>query len=519
MPASPPLDFPVRRGPVSRWRRPMLPISNSSPIRTAILSAEPIPGARVRWNELPPAEELRGRMPVRPAESDAPADSHFGEPPDPVRFVPQPISQPNWLTPRRDAGPQVEASTAQIQFRQPVADDPFDRQPAVGQGGALDAIAGPLIGSPHGHSTDDETPSANEPADSATLDAVSPLVISDRDESPQDWLTQAQRLAQSAESIEDLSAIVNLCQRGLANGPADELTGPLERMAAWAHNRRGEMLIDSDRQEEAFRDFQAAIACDPNCSLAIHNRAVTLAQLNEAAAALRDFNRVIELNPGLAIAYRNRAELLASLGRIEEALADYTRAIEGLPGNAELYCARGSAWHRAGDYEQALADLNRALEIVPNADAFTQRGNVAAERGEFDNALRDLRQALEADPTWAEAYRSLAWLYATCADANYRDPQQALAAAQRAVDLSEPGDCFVLDALAAAHASAGAFEEAARVQLQALATAPPDYLDPLRQRLTLYEQGQPFVSGTLNGAVRAASHSGEVEQSSRAAEQ
>jgi tetratricopeptide (TPR) repeat protein len=341
---------------------------------------------------------------------------------------------------------------------------------------------------------------------------VAPLVISDRGESSEDWLAQSQRLAQSAESIEDLSAIVNLCQRGLANSPPAELKGSLQQMAAWAHNRRGEMLIDVNRQDEAFRDFQAAIANDSTCSLAIHNRAVTLAQGNEVAAALRDFNRVIELNPGLAIAYRNRAELLASLGRIEEALADYTRAIEGLPGNAELYCARGSAWHRAGDYERALADMNRALEIAPSADAFTQRGNVAAERGEFDHALHDLQQALEADPNWAEAYRSLAWLYATCADANYRDPQQALAAAQRAAELSEPNDCFVLDALAAAHASAGAFEEATRVQQQAVAAAPPDYAVPLRQRLALYEQRQPFVSGSMDGAVRAASHSGDMRQ-------
>jgi tetratricopeptide (TPR) repeat protein len=244
-----------------------------------------------------------------------------------------------------------------------------------------------------------------------------------------------------------------------------------------------------------------------------------LAQQNDASAALRDFNRVIELNPGLAIAYRNRAELLASLGRIEEALADYTRAIEGLPGNAELYRARGSAWHRAGDYERALADLNRAIEIAPDADAFTQRANVAAERGEFDNALHDLRQALEIDPKWAEAYRSLAWLHATCADAGYRDAEHALDAAQRAAELSEPGDCFVLDALAAAHASGGSFEEAIQVQQEAIATAPPDYADPLRQRLKLYQQGQPFISGTMNRAVRAASHSGEEQQSGRAAEQ
>jgi tetratricopeptide (TPR) repeat protein len=264
------------------------------------------------------------------------------------------------------------------------------------------------------------------------------------------------------------------------------------------------LLIDEGRQQEAIRDFRAAISLDPNCSLAIHNRAVTLAQHNETAAALRDFNRVIELNPGLAIAYRNRAELLAMLGRIDEALRDYTRAIEGQPDNAELYRARGSAWHRAGDFEQALADLNRAIELAPDADGFTQRGNVAAERGEFDRAIDDFRRALAIDPKWAEAYRSLAWLHATCADPQYRDPDQALAAARRAAELS-PNDSFVLEALAAAYASAGTFDEAVRVQQQAIAAAGADFAEPLRQRLALYQQGQPFLSDS-KAAVRAASH-------------
>ena len=87
----------------------------------------------------------------------------------------------------------------------------------------------------------------------------------------------------------------------------------------------------TEGMEDALTDFQSAISLDPKCSLAIHNRAVTLAQQNQFAAALRDFNRVIELNPGLAVAYRNRAELLAALGRMNEALSDYNQALESLP--------------------------------------------------------------------------------------------------------------------------------------------------------------------------------------------
>jgi tetratricopeptide (TPR) repeat protein len=284
------------------------------------------------------------------------------------------------------------------------------------------------------------------------------------------------------------------------------LAGPLRRLAGWAHNRCGELQIEQGLAAEATKNFQIAIALDPNCSLAIHNRAVTLAQQNESEAALRDFNRVIELNPGLAVAYRNRAELLASLGRFNEAVLDYARAIDGLPESAELYRGRGIAHQRLGSFDEAAADFDRSLKLAPDdADTYTQRGNLAAERGDFEPAVNDLQRAIAIDPNWAEAYRSLAWLHATCPDARYRDPQQAIAAAEEAAKLSPPTDCFALDALAAAHASAGNFEEAARIAQQAIASAPPDYAELLRQRLALYEQGQPFTSSTP-GSVRAASH-------------
>jgi tetratricopeptide (TPR) repeat protein len=222
---------------------------------------------------------------------------------------------------------------------------------------------------------------------------------------------------------------------------------------------------------------------------------VTLAEQNQHSAALRDFNRVIELNPGLAIAYRNRAELLATLERMNEAVADYSRAIELLPDDAELYAARGYAWQRLGEFDRASADLDRALEISPDqVDLLTQRGNLEAEWGEYERAVADFRQAIANEPDRAEAYRSLAWLHATCPDARSRDAEQALWAARKAADLSAPGDYLVQEALAAAHAAAGEFDEARRIQQRAIADTPPEFAAPLRQRLALYEARQPYRS-------------------------
>ncbi|HEY3393904.1 MAG TPA: tetratricopeptide repeat protein [Lacipirellulaceae bacterium] len=491
MSAAPPIEMPVRSGPMSRWRRPTLP-SRDSGTESAILTFDPAKPTRPAWDQLPLESVMATNEALQESARVTISDSESGST---IRFAPEPLTQPISVAPPADsnlAPPADRVATSDVSIR-----DPFEL-PAKVSIGAAEPIQSASPGKELIESREGTTATGNGSA--------LPLVISDYSESPEGWFAKAQQLAQNAVSIDDMSAIIELCQRALAEAPPAELAGPLRRLAGWAHNRCGEIQIEQGLQAEASRNFQIAISLDPNCSLAIHNRAVTLAQQNESEAALRDFNRVLELNPGLSVAYRNRAELLSSLGRFDEAVRDYTRAIDGLPETAELYRARGIAQQRLGNFDEAAADLDRALKLAPNdADTYTQRGNLSAERGEFEPAVSDLHRAIAIDPNWADAYRSLAWLHATCPDARYRDPQQAIAAAEQAAKLSPPTDCFALDALAVAHASAGNFEDAARIAEQAIASAPPDYVETLRQRLNLYQQGQPFVNQGDN-SVRAASH-------------
>ncbi|MEX2317970.1 MAG: tetratricopeptide repeat protein, partial [Pirellulales bacterium] len=342
-----------------------------------------------------------------------------------------------------------------------------------------------------------------------------PVIVSDYVDSPEGWYAQAERLAHSAASLDDLSAVAGICKQGLQAGPTKDSDLSLRRMAAWAHNRRGELLVDAGRPREALSEFQTAIGWDPNCALAIHNRGVTFAQQNRPEEALRDFNRVLELNPGLAVAYRNRAELLASLGRTDRAVGDYDRALEYLGEDAELYRARAYAWQRLGNFDRALADLNQSIRLSPNdANAFAQRGNLAADRGDFGQAIRDLERAIRIEPELAEAYRSLAWLLATCSDRQFRDAGEALALAQKGAALSETPDCFMLDALAAAQASSGQFDEAARTVRQAISAAPNDFVVPLQQRLALYRQQKPYVNQSPR-PVRTATYEEPIPSSKR----
>lgn len=359
-----------------------------------------------------------------------------------------------------------------------------------------------------------ETPTAVVPVPpkvvvEETRSAEPPKVAEPAKRGAEDWYADAEQAAAKAVSTDELAAVVQLCQSGVDCRPDAELGASLRTLAAWACNRSGEIESDQRREDEALKAFELAIQWDPNCWLALHNRAVSRAQQGDLAGALADFNRSLELNPGLVVAFRNRGELLAATGRTEEAIDDYTMALAQLPQDAELLTMRGEAYHRLGEYEQALADLTQAIELAPhNAAALSQRGNVRAELGNFAEAIADFQKAQAADPNSSEPHRSLAWLLSTCPDERFRNPRQALAAAEAAAKLAAPGDPFVLDALAAAHANAGQFDRAVRIQQEAIVNVPEDFAGPFQERLALYSDNRPFRNGTdelIDENVRAAS--------------
>jgi tetratricopeptide (TPR) repeat protein len=486
---SPPVDTSLRPGPISRWRHPVLPSDEASAIKSALLSTPAGEPAHSTWDQLPPAEDLRNRAAARGKETDPTFYSRLTATQNAIQFTPKQLTQPTWLTEFDEA---VSRESTAIQdaiqvdaaaFNSPLNATGYANQTAAFTPGSAVERAGQVTRA-----------FELDPIDTSLAKAdVSPSIVSNCVETPEGWLEQAQHAAKEANSPEELSAVVEFCDRGMRGGPDEKLTCSLRRLSAWAHNRRGELLADADRAEEALNDFQAAISLDPRCSLAIHNRAVTLAQQNQFAAALRDFNRVIELNPGLAVAYRNRAELLAALGRMNEAVSDYNQALESLPNDAQLYRDRAYAYQQLGEFSKSAIDFDRAIEIAPNdPDAITQRGNLAAEQGNYDEALADFQQALAKDPKWAEAHRSLAWLEATCPNPSFQNPQGAIAAAEQAAKLAPANDYLILDTLAAAHASIGHFDRASEIQQRALASAPPEIVPSLKQRLALYQHGQAF---------------------------
>ncbi|MBW1864800.1 MAG: tetratricopeptide repeat protein [Deltaproteobacteria bacterium] len=131
------------------------------------------------------------------------------------------------------------------------------------------------------------------------------------------------------------------------------------------------------------------------------------------------------------------------------------------------------------NYGQAGAVLNthffekvimKELAKTPdNADLHTMMGDLYFSRNNYGGAASQYEKAIEMAPRQARALNNLAWLYATCEEASYRDLERALLLAKRAAVLER--ESHVLDTLAESYFINGDIEAALTTEKEALAIA------------------------------------------------
>jgi tetratricopeptide (TPR) repeat protein len=262
---------------------------------------------------------------------------------------------------------------------------------------------------------------------------------------------------------------------------------------AQAHHHRGIAYAQLGQMEPARRDFEQAIQLGLKEPGVYINRGAVLQRGGKIAEAIADYTRAIELDPNSARAYDNRSSARAALGQLDESLADSDAAIRIDPAFAEAYNNRGVTRRMKGDYAAAIEDYSQAIELFPDyAAAFANRGYARKQLREFGATIEDYEKALRIEPDSPGAGNDLAWLLATCGDAQFRDPPRAVELATRACDLTQHQSADLLDTLAAAHAAAGDFDAAVSRAEQALARAGANPPPALAERLALYRTRQAY---------------------------
>jgi Zn-dependent protease with chaperone function len=123
-----------------------------------------------------------------------------------------------------------------------------------------------------------------------------------------------------------------------------------------------------------------------------------------------------------------------------------------------------------------------------NADLYIMWGDYNYSRKAYAATAEAYERAIELEPRNAQVLNNLAWLYATCEDAQIRNPARALMLARRAVEL-EPGAAHMRDTLAESYFINGHVAEAIRWAQEALAAA-DEPRDHYLQQLERFRQAR-----------------------------
>jgi Tfp pilus assembly protein PilF len=195
-----------------------------------------------------------------------------------------------------------------------------------------------------------------------------------------------------------------------------------------------------------------------------------------------------------ASACNDRGVAWCAKNEYDRAIVDFNEAIRLDPKFSPAYMNRGNAWLAKKEHDTAIADYNEAVRLEPkHATALANRGRAWRAKKKYDIALADYNEAIRLNPKQVGAYNNRAWLWATCPDPKYRDGKRAVESATRACELSERKIAHCIGSLAAAHAEAGDFDAAVKLQMEANARY-DDTEDRERgeERLKLYEAKKPY---------------------------
>jgi tetratricopeptide (TPR) repeat protein len=233
-----------------------------------------------------------------------------------------------------------------------------------------------------------------------------------------------------------------------------------------AHNNLGFLFLRRGELDKAISEFQTALD-------------------------IRSRNTQTHYSLGAALIQSNLGNALARKQLWDAAVDHLQQAIKLRPDYADAYFNLGTVLFQQGRLDQAIAQWRKALEIRPrDAEAHRNVGDALRKQGKVREAMSEYEQALNIAPEDTAALNNLAWILATYSDASMRDGARAVTLATRAVQASGRRNPSFVRTLAAAHAEAGQFAEAAATAEAAKALAntqsKPELARRLEEEITLY---------------------------------
>ena len=262
----------------------------------------------------------------------------------------------------------------------------------------------------------------------------------------------------------------------------------------------------TEHQLQFWRDsetlFRHALAVTENNSTAHLNLGAALETKGRAGAALAEYRESLRLDPNSFETANDIGKLLFEQGRPAEALAYCETAVRLKPDRATLRNNLGLTLEALGRFADARAQFAEAARLDETyAIPRFQTGRTLLKQGRDAEALPEFFAALQIEPDNLQFLIFTARVLASDDNPRGRNGAQAVAVAGRASQLAGSPQPVMLDTFAMALAEVNRFDEAKKIQQQAVElvekSGDREDLELMRQRLKFYENQQPWRESFL----------------------
>lgn len=258
------------------------------------------------------------------------------------------------------------------------------------------------------------------------------------------------------------------------------------------------VLLQSEDFAKAAETARAATVLRPESAEAWELLSMAYKKLGQAGQSLAALQQSVTCEPG-------NVELRLKLVDAFLAVQQFPQAENTLRDMLQLDTSNEHILNRLGivtAVQKKWSDAERywqlSLELEPDQhETLANLARALYQQGKVADSVEYYRKAMELPPIAAATAQQFAWILATNASDEGRDAELALRWARFARDHGMSRNYRLWDTLAAAHAAAGEFEDAAACAARSLNLLPENAAPEVRQALlarkAMYESKQPFV--------------------------
>ncbi len=180
-----------------------------------------------------------------------------------------------------------------------------------------------------------------------------------------------------------------------------------DKEKAEIHYNLGAEALRTNRIQDALKEFDEALAADPDFADAHLGRGLVMNAYGKRADAEREYRRALELRPNFPEAHNDLGQLLADSGRLEEAVKEFDAALGNMLYKEQYVarCNKGEALYRLGRKEEGTAELTACLKANPRyCLGHRMLGRIHLDEGRPRLALESFDRYAQSCPQVADAW-------------------------------------------------------------------------------------------------------------------